>query len=84
MAYILVIPERVQKEIDKIDSRYQPSIKIALIGLRGDPFLGKKLSGKHKDERSYEVWPYRIVYKIKKYELIILIITVSHRQGVYK
>ncbi|MBU1102726.1 type II toxin-antitoxin system RelE/ParE family toxin [Patescibacteria group bacterium] len=83
MAYKLVIPKRVQKELDKIDSRYQPRISAALVNLADDPYLGKKLEGEYKKWRSYAVWPYRIVYKIKKRELIVLIITITHRQGVY-
>ncbi len=83
MAYKLVIPKRVQNELNKIDCRYQPRISAALVALAGDPFLGKKLEGEYKKQRSYSVWPYRIIYEIYKKELIILIITVGHRQGIY-
>jgi mRNA interferase RelE/StbE len=83
MKYQLIVPKRVQKELDKIDSRYKARISIALLALEGDPFLGKKLKGEYQKERSYEVWPFRIVYEIRKRELIVLIITIAHRQGVY-
>ena len=84
MAYKIVLPRKVQKDLDEIDSRYKQRIELALISLSSDPFLGKKLDGKYKDQRSYEVRPYRIIYEIIKRELIVLIIRIGHRQGVYK
>jgi mRNA interferase RelE/StbE len=83
MAYKLVIPKKVQKDLSKIDSRYQLRIKAALVALASNPYLGKKLGGEYKAQRSCEVRPYRIIYEIKKYELIVLIIRIGHRQGVY-
>ena len=83
MGYQLVVPKSVQKEIEKIDNRYKQRILAALVSLEKDPFLGKKLGGARKYERSYEVWPYRIIYHIKESELIILVVKVGHRQGVY-
>jgi len=83
MEYKIVIPKKAQKDLDKIDGRYKRRIQAALISLGKDPFLGKKLEGEYKSQRSYEVWPYRIIYEIKKRELIVLIIRVGHRQGVY-
>jgi mRNA interferase RelE/StbE len=83
MAYQVIIPKKVQKELNKIDSRYTLRINLALISLAEDPFLGKKLKGDCKDERSYHVWPYRIVYRIKQYELVVLIVKIGHRQGIY-
>lgn len=84
MAYKIVIPKRAQKDFDEIDNRYKQRIQAALASLSSDPFLGKKLDGKYKGQRSYEVWPYRIVYEIIKRELVVLIIRIGHRQGVYK
>jgi mRNA interferase RelE/StbE len=52
-------------------------------GIVSDPFSGKKLSGKHKGEYSVRVWPYRIIYRIEKQELIIIVIDVGHRKEIY-
>ena len=49
-----------------------------------DPFQGKKLKGELRGQYSIRVWPYRIIYQIYKKELIITIIDVGHRQGVYR
>ncbi|MCX6713107.1 MAG: type II toxin-antitoxin system RelE/ParE family toxin [Candidatus Vogelbacteria bacterium] len=58
---------------------YKLRIREALREIVADPFSGKKLDGKHKGEYSARVWPYRIIYKIYKKELLILIIDVDHR-----
>ncbi len=84
MAYQVVIPKQVQKDISRIDKKYRIRITSALIVLGNNPYLGKKLEGEHKDERSYTIWPYRIIYQIKERELIVLVVRVGHRQGVYK
>lgn len=84
MAYQLVLPKKVQKELQKIDSRYLKKIQAALVVLRQNPFIGKKLDGEFQHQRSYEVWPYRIIYELVKNELIIMVIKIDHRQGVYK
>ena len=83
MQYELRFKPSAEKEIEKIDSRYKPRILEAIVSIRQDPYVGKKLEGERKGEWSYRVWPYRIIYKIYKSELLIIIIHVGHRQGVY-
>ncbi len=83
MEYELRLKPSAVKELKKIDSRYRSRIFEALIGLRQNPDIGKKLAGKRKDEWSYRVWPYRIIYRVHKNELLILVIRIGHRQGVY-
>jgi mRNA interferase RelE/StbE len=48
-----------------------------------DPFSGKKLEGELKNCYSSRAWPYRIIYEIRKKELVIVVIKIGHRQGVY-
>ncbi|MFH1956301.1 MAG: type II toxin-antitoxin system RelE/ParE family toxin [Patescibacteria group bacterium] len=84
MEYKIVLPKKVQKDLKKIDNRYRQRIQLALLGLSNDPFLGKKLDGKREDQRSLVVWPYRIIYENFEKELVILVIRIGHRQGVYK
>lgn len=84
MAYKIVVPKKAQKELEKIDRRYKSRILIALKILSENPFLGKNLGGEYSGQRSYRVWPYRIIYEIHKNELVILIIRIKHRQGAYK
>lgn len=79
----LILPKKVQKEIEQIDQKMHLRIFAALAAIAADPYAGKKLLGKYQDLRSYRVWPYRIIYTIKKRELLVLVIKVGHRQEVY-
>jgi mRNA interferase RelE/StbE len=83
MQYRVVVPKKVQKELNKIDVRYQPQILAAFLELSNNPYIGKKLEGEHKGEWSYRVGVYRIIFRIKNQELIVLIVKVGHRGGVY-
>ena len=83
MAFVLQIKPKARKNLDKLPEAYRPRIWQALREIEADSFFGKKLSGKRADQYSVRVWPYRIVYIIKKKELIVLVIDVGHRQGVY-
>lgn len=83
MAYLLIIKPRARKNLDKIPEQYRGKIITVLDLLVTEPFLGKKLSGKKKGQYSIHVWPYRIIYRIEKKELIIIVIDIGHRQGVY-
>lgn len=84
MSYQVIILKKVQKELDKIDAKYKTKIITILVSLQNDPLIGKKLNGKYKSQLSYNVWPYRIIYEIEKKKLIILILHIGHRQGIYK
>jgi mRNA-degrading endonuclease RelE of RelBE toxin-antitoxin system len=52
--------------------------------LASDPYVGKKLDGKYSGLYSLRVWPYRIIYSVIKNELMVSVIGIEHRQGVYK
>lgn len=77
MVYRVIIPKSVQKTLDNLDPKFKPYILAALASLSTDPYLGKSLSGKYNHEYSYKVWSYRIVYRVKRKELLILIIHVG-------
>ncbi len=84
MRYTLIIKPKAEKHFEKIPKEFQQKIKIAFLALAEDPFLGKKLSGKYSGQYSLRVWPYRIIYEIYKNQLMIVVVDVDHRQGVYK
>lgn len=84
MSYRLILESRAEKELDKIPKTYHGKIIKALRSLTEDPFQGKKLDGELKGMYSIRVWPYRIIYEIRKKELYVIIVHVGHRQGVYK
>jgi mRNA interferase RelE/StbE len=83
MEYQVSVKPSVQKELNKIPKQDYYQILSAFTVLAQDPFIGKKLKGEYKGKYTYRVWPYRIVYEIHKKELVVLIIRIGHRQGVY-
>ncbi len=83
MPYVVEIKPLARKKLDKAPESYRARIIEILGEIALDPFFGKKLSGDRKGQYSVRVWPYRIIYIIKKTELIVLVIDFGHRQGIY-
>ena len=84
MKYKIIIPKKVQKKLESFSNKYKQKIFLSFRDLEQDPYLGKKLAGSLKEQRALRVWPYRIVYKIIKNYLVILIVKIGQREGVYK
>jgi mRNA interferase RelE/StbE len=82
--YKVVVRKKALKELKKLQVRYRRRILVALLKLEANPYLGKALVGKLKTYYSLRVWPYRIIYKIYKNKLIVYVIDIGHRQGIYK
>jgi len=83
MTFILQIKPKARKNLDKLPESFRSKIRQTLREIVSNPFSGKKLSGNRKGQYSFRVWPYRIIYTIKKKELIVFVIDIDHRQGVY-
>lgn len=62
---------------------YQRFAKV-LDDLQRDPFQGKRLKGKLAGRYSYRIGSYRIIYLVKRRELIVLVIDIGHRRDIYK
>ncbi len=84
MEYQISIKPSAEKELKKIPKQDYYRVLSLFAVLSQNPFIGKKLGGKYRGQYTYRVWPYRIIYEIHKKELVILIIRIGHRQGVYK
>ena len=84
MGYQLKVKPSVQKKLEKLPKADYYRILSALSILTGNPYVGKKMKGEYDGSYSYRVWPYRIIYDIYKKALLILVVRVGHRQGVYK
>ncbi|PIV37523.1 type II toxin-antitoxin system mRNA interferase toxin, RelE/StbE family [Candidatus Roizmanbacteria bacterium CG02_land_8_20_14_3_00_36_15] len=84
MVYKIKLKPKAEKELNKIPLPYYDWIVKRIGSLASNPFIGKKLAGEFKGYYSIRVWPYRIIYVIFKKWLIIYIVSISHRQGVYK
>lgn len=75
---------RARRDLKKIDSRYKTKILLAFVKLRINPYFGKKLNGEYQGCFCIRVWPYRVIYNVQNESLLILVIRIGHRQGVYK
>lgn len=79
MAFTLEIKPKAEKNLDKLPEVYRLRIRQTLREIVFNPFSGKALSGNRKGQYSVRVWPYRIIYIIKKSELIVLVVDIDHR-----
>ncbi len=84
MVYQILLRKIVEKTLENLPKKDATKIALAINSLQDDPFLGKRLEGELLGFYSLRVWPYRIIYEIKKKELIIFIIKIGHRKDIYK
>lgn len=82
--YAIKIREKAEKDLLKIPLPWQERIRDAIDVLELDPFYGEKMWGEFANCRKIKVWPYRIIYEIKKKERIIYICRLDNRSHVYK
>ena len=82
--YQINIPPRIRKRIRRFPQKDLKRIRTSIAALSFDPFIGKKLEGRYKNDYSLRVWPYRIIYTIKKKKLIVEVIEIDHRGGAYR
>lgn len=84
MRYRLVWHPSARKDLRNVPDQERARILVALAGLVGEPLSGKKLSGEYEGSYSLRVWPYRIIYMLLKNELVVMIVQIGQRGGVYK
>ena len=84
MTFRVRYTEEAAKRIGKLDKAVKERVRKAIERLSEHPELGKRLTGLLSDRWSYRVGDWRILYKIRKSELVVLVLTVGHRRGVYE
>ncbi len=82
--FTVVITKRAMKQLERIPASHRDDLRRALTSLASSPFSGKKLEGLFEGRYSLRVWPYRIIYSLQKKMLLVTVIAIGHRQGVYK
>ncbi|MBI5630304.1 MAG: type II toxin-antitoxin system RelE/ParE family toxin [Elusimicrobia bacterium] len=83
MTYRVLYTEEAARRIRKLDRAVKERVEKAIIRLSQHPELGKRLTGLLSDRWSYRVGDWRILYKVRKAELVVLVLTVGHRREVY-
>ncbi len=83
--YVIEYRKTVKKDIKKIAKKDLQQIVEKIYKLSIDPRQSgiKKLSGT-RDLYRARSGDYRIIYEIRDNELIVLVIKIGHRSGVYK
>ena len=84
MAFILVLKPRAKKELTNLEDADRIKARVVLEVILKNPFSGKKLSGELPNQYSMRAWPFRIIYEIRKKELVILILRIRHRKDAYR
>ncbi|MBH0178439.1 MAG: type II toxin-antitoxin system RelE/ParE family toxin [Nitrospira sp.] len=84
MTYRVLYTEEAARRLAKLDKAVKERVGRAIVRLSEHPELGKRLTGLLSDRWSYRVGDWRILYKVKKSELVILVLTVGHRRAVYE
>ena len=77
--YEVVIPFRVQKQIQTIPLPWRKRVGRMIELLEENPLLGEKMKADFDDRWKIRVWPYRIFYRIDKQTKIIILVAVRHR-----
>ena len=83
MTYHILYTEEAARRIGKLDKAVKERVGKAIKKLSEQPDLGKRLTGLLSDRWSYQVGDWRILYKVRKSEVLILILTVGHWRDVY-
>lgn len=84
MTYSLRIKESAAKEIRGLPKNDRERVVAAIDGLRENPQQGTQLKGNATGLRRIRVGSYRIIFEVRKSELIILVLRVGHRKDVYR
>lgn len=88
MGYRVVIPEKLNKKIIKMDRSVQKTlysyIKKNLLDTDEPRRYGKALSGNLKGMWRYRVMDYRLIVEIQDDVLIIVAVDFDHRNRIYK
>ena len=82
--YQLRLKPSAKKQLKRLNKKDKIKISKVFLELQKNPFIGKKLEGKFKGSYSLRIWPYRIIYEIYHQQLLIIVIRIGHRGGVYK
>ena len=82
--YSIKYTKEAKKKIEKLDKSIRLVIKKAIESLSSNPYKGKPLSYDLAGLYSLRTSDYRIIYRIKEKQLIIIVITVGHRREIYK
>ena len=82
--YSVFFTREAKRNIEKLDPSIKKIIQKAVESLAVNPAKGKPLAYDLAGLHSLRTADYRVIYRLKGRQLIILIIAVGHRKEIYK
>lgn len=83
-AKFLITQKSARKNLKKLPTHVNEKIVRSLDKIKENPLSGIKLHGEIQDYYKFRVGDYRIVYKFDKKISIVEVVSIEHRQGVYR
>lgn len=84
MSYLVVIPPKVRRQLDRIPVPAVRRVTAAIESLADDPRPPGCLKMQGQSDYRIRVGEYRIIYEIKDRVLTVQVIKVGHRRDVYR
>ena len=84
MIYSVRIKASAVKALKRVAAKDRERLILAIDALAKNPAAGGALKGEFAGLRRLRVGDYRIVYEVNDGELVVLVIRIGHRQGVYR
>jgi mRNA interferase RelE/StbE len=82
--YTILFTREARRNVDKLDPSIRRIVKKAIESLAVNPGKGKSLAYDLAGLHSLRTSDYRIIYRIRENELLIVVIAVGHRREIYK
>jgi mRNA interferase RelE/StbE len=83
-SYGILFTKEAKRSFEKLDPSIAKIIGKAIESLAVNPAKGKPLAYDLAGLRSLRTFDYRIIYRIKGKELLIIVIALGHRKEIYK
>ena len=84
MSYSIRIKGSAARELEKVARPDRLRIVNAIDRLAENPFLGNVLKGDLRGLRRLRLGDYRVLYEVRRDELVVLVVRVAHRREVYR
>lgn len=84
MIYCVKVKASAAKALKKIALKDRERLIVAIDALSTNPAAGGVLKGEFSGLRRLRVGDYRIVYEVNGEDLIVLVIRIGHRKGIYR
>ncbi len=82
--YNILYTNEAKKAISKLSLKKKAQVKSAVERISENPDIGKHLVHELKGLLSYRSGAYRIIYRIRHKEILVVILTIGHRKNIYK